>query len=83
MFDMCDILSICDSSMNVIIVITFISTEVLFDFFRIWTFDDNVKNEIIGRPLVMFVGAGHMEGQRSTSFIDQEMNLAPLFATSH
>lgn len=82
MFDVCDIVSLLDSGVYIVVVIAFVSAEVLFDHLWVRAVTDKGDDEIISGPFVMFVGASQMEGHRWPSFIDEQLELAALFAPS-
>jgi len=79
-FDMDDIACLLNKLMNIIIVVPLVSTEMLFDFLRVGTFDHNRHNQVICRPLVMLIGAGDMQSQRRSALVNQQMDFAAAFA---
>jgi hypothetical protein len=80
-FDVRDIVFLSGSLMDIFIIITLVSAEVLLDLFRIRTINHDRNDQVISRPLVMFIGSSNVQGQRGSVFIDQQMNLAALFAS--
>ncbi len=67
--------------MDIFIIITLVSAKVLLDLLRIRTINHDGNDQVISRPLVMFIGSSNVQGQRGSVFIDQQMNLAALFAS--
>ena len=78
MLDMINVSCQVDDLVNIIVIIAFVTTEVLF---LIRSLDDDGDHQIIGRPLVMLVGTANVNGQRSAMFVHQQMNFAAQFAT--
>ena len=81
MVDMGDIVSFCNSLMHIIIVIAPVSTEMLFDFLRVWALKGQVFNQVISRPLVMLIGSSRLQSQWGTLLIDQNVGFGATFAT--
>ena len=81
MVDMGDIVSFCNSLMDIIKVIALVSTEMLFDFMRVWALKGQVFNQVISRPLVMLIGSSHLQSQWGTLLIDQNVDFGATFAT--
>jgi hypothetical protein len=77
-FDMHDIARVLDKLTDIDKIIAFISTEMLFSF---RAFDDNRDNQIIRRPLVMFIGTRQDDSQGCTALIHQNMDLAAPFTS--
>ena len=73
MLDVFDIVVQSNELMHIVEIIAFISAEMLL---TVWTFGDDVNNQVIGRPFVMFVRASDPNCQGSTVFIHQEMDFA-------
>lgn len=55
MFDMLDILVQANKLVDIFVVIAFICTKVLL---RMGTFDDNMDDQVIRRPFVVFIRTG-------------------------
>jgi hypothetical protein len=65
-----------NKTMNIVEIIPFIQTKMLF-FRRTW--DHNGENQIINRPFIVLVSPGKMHRQRRASLINQDMNLGTVF----
>jgi len=78
MFDMFNIALPGNDFMNIFEIVASICTKMLF---TVRSFDDNVHDQILDRPLVMFVGARDPDGQGRTQLIDQQMDFATQFAS--
>ena len=76
MGDMFLIIGFGNEKMDIVEIIPFVQTEMLF--FR-RAGDHNRKDQVIDRPLIMFVSTGKMNCQRSTALVNQDMNLGPAF----
>jgi hypothetical protein len=74
--DMFLIISLSNENMNIIEVITFVQTEMLF--FR-RARDHDGKDKVIDRPFIMLMSTGKMNRQRSAAFVNQDMNLCTAF----
>jgi len=83
MFDMGDIAFVFNKLMNIIVVVAFVSTEMLFDLLRVWPLDHNRYNQVIRRPLVMLVRACDVQRQRRTPLVNQQVDFAAAFAAIH
>jgi hypothetical protein len=73
MLDVGDVIMQTHKDMDIFVVIAFICAKVLF---AVGAPGDNVNNQVIGGPLVMFISTRNQDGQGSSSFIHQEMNFA-------
>jgi hypothetical protein len=73
MVDVGDVIFQTHKDMHIFVIIAFVRTKVLF---AVRALGDNVNNQIIGGPLVMFIGTRDKYGQGSSAFIHQEMNFA-------
>lgn len=80
MFDMNNIACLLNKLVDIIIIVTLVSAEMLFDVLGVWTFNNNRNNQIIRRPLVMLVRASDMQSQWRTSLVDQQVDFAAAFA---
>jgi len=80
-FDVRDVVFLSDSLMHIFIIIALVSAKVLLDLFGIRAINHDRNDQIIGRPLVVFIGSSHVQSQRCAVFIDQQMNLTALFAS--
>ena len=67
--------------MDIIIVVAFVGTEMLLNVLRVWALDHNGKDEVIGRPFVMLVGASDMNGEWCSELVNQNMDFCPKFAS--
>jgi hypothetical protein len=67
--------------MDIIVVIAFVCTQMLFNFVRVWAFNYNGNDEVIRRPLVMLIGPCNVKSKRGTLFVDQQVDLAAPFAS--
>jgi hypothetical protein len=70
------IISLSNENMNIIEIITFVQTEMLF--FR-RARDHDGKDKVIDRPFIMLISAGKMNRQRGAALVNQDMNLCPAF----
>lgn len=59
-------------------IIRFVQTQVLF---ACWSSDHDRNDKVIHGPFVMLIGAGDVNGQRRSSFIDQDVHLGPTLAS--
>ena len=78
MLDVGDVMFQTHKDMHILVVIAFVRTKVLF---AVRPLGDNVNDQIIDRPFVMFVGTSDKYGQGSSPFIHQEMNFAARFGS--
>lgn len=67
-----------DQLMNVREIVPFVQAEMLL---ATGAPDHNREDEVIDRPLVMLIGAGDVQGQRSATLVNQEMDLGPALST--
>jgi hypothetical protein len=72
------IVSFCNQKMDIIEIIPFIQTEMLF---LGWTLHHNRKDEVSNRPFIMLICASDMNSQRGTTLVNQDMNLCPTLTT--
>lgn len=80
MFDVGNIALQLNKLMDISIIIATIHAEMLLKSSRVRTWHDNRDNQVVGRPLVMTVRASHIHRQRGAALVDQQVDLAPLFA---
>jgi hypothetical protein len=74
--DMFLIIGFSNENMNIIKIITFVQTKMLF-FCR--ARDHNRNDKVINRPFIMLFSAGKMNRQRGAALVNQDMNLCPAF----
>jgi len=79
-FDMGNVAFLLNKLMDIIIIIAAVHADMLFNRDWVRTRDDNRDNQVVRRPFVMAIRTGNENGQRCPSFIDQQVNLAALFA---
>ncbi len=75
-----DVALLLNELMDILIVIATIHAEMLFTIIWMWARNDNRDNQLISGPFVMTVGARDMYRQRGTALVNQQVDLAPLFA---
>jgi hypothetical protein len=80
-FDMGNIAFLFNKLMDIIIIIAPVHADMLFTVCGVRTRDHYRDNQVIRRPFIMRIGARDVNGQRRTAFIDQQVNLAALFAS--
>jgi hypothetical protein len=66
--------------MDIIIIIPPVHADMLFHVCRVRTRDHYRDDQVVRRPFIMRICSRDVYGQRRTSFIDQPVNLAALFA---
>ena len=67
--------------MDILIIVAFVSAQMLFDLLRVGALNDERYDEVIRRPLVMFVGTRDVKQKSEALFIDQKMYFAASFAS--
>jgi hypothetical protein len=80
MFDMSDVPFMFHKLIHVIIIVAFIGAQMLFNALRVRSRDHNRDNQLVSRPLIMFIRPRHVDGQWRTALVHQEMDFAPPFA---
>lgn len=77
-FDMRHVALLLDEQVDIPTIIRFVGTEVLGGR---RTFDQDRQDQSRDVPLVVFIGAGDMNGQGSASLVDQNVDLASEFSS--
>jgi hypothetical protein len=72
--DMWDVVFVAYDLKDIGVIVSFVRTEMLLPR---WTRDNNGEQEVIDRPLVVFIGARNVRSQRRTTLIDKDMYFAP------
>jgi hypothetical protein len=67
-----------NKDMHIFVVIAFVSTEMLL---AVGALGNDMNDQIICRPLVMFIGTGNEDRHGRTAFIHQEMDFTAQFAS--
>ena len=70
------IIGLRNETMDVIVIIPFVQTEMLF--FR-RSADHDGKDKVIDRPFIMLMSTGKMNRQRGAALVNEDMNLCPAF----
>ena len=78
MFDVSSIACLLHKFMDIIVIITFIGTQMLL--FLLRTLDDNRDNQVVCRPLVMRIRPGDVNRQRHPTLIHQQVQFRALLA---
>jgi hypothetical protein len=81
MFDVRDAVFLSHGLMHTFIIMAFVGAKMLLDLFGIGALYRDGNEQVISRPLVVFVGSGHAQGKRRAVFIDQQVNLAALLTS--
>src|SRR5215467_5453912 len=82
-FDMSHIAFLLNKLMDIRKVITFIKTHVLFNAGWVRPRRNNGNDNFINQPFIMLISPCHIDRQRRTAFIDQNMNFATAFGSIH
>lgn len=78
MFDVGLITLAVNKLVNILKIVTFVCTQVLL---RIRSFDNNMDDQIINRPFIMFICSSNMNCEWRSSFINQNMDFGSRFCS--
>jgi hypothetical protein len=81
MLDMRGILRLFKRLVDIIVIVAFVRTQMLLNFFRVRSLDYNREDEVVGRPFVMLVGGCQMDCQRRAKFIYQNVDFGSTLAS--
>ena len=73
MFNVRNIVLITHDLMHIIVIVSFVSTQMLLH--RRPT-DNHRENQVVGRPFVVFICASHINRQRRTTLVNKDMYFA-------
>lgn len=80
MLDMRNVLLLFNDLMNIVVIVAFVSTQMLLDLLRIRPFNHDGDDEVVRRPLVMLVGCADVNREWGTMLVNQQVDLATTFA---